>query len=161
MVLLVAAIGLPFLLAVVLVSADIRSDLSELKAAELFGRQGTVLVGWGELDRYNRDGRASMLGYMMDGSTPSADGAPVNTFVLMPEAGQWLHPAHRIPDEMAEVRTVRPIAFKYRQLVWVTGRLNRAINGNREESPAWSLTEAVAEFASDRDITRWFTPPSQ
>lgn len=158
MTILIAAVGLPFLLACVLVSADIRSDLSDLKAAELYGKQGAPLVGWGDLEKYHRDGRASMLGYMMDGSTPSRDGASASTFVLMPEAGQWLHPAHRIPDEMVEVWMSRPISFKYRQLMWVTGRLNRAISRSREEIPSWSLTEAVAESASERDITRYFTP---
>jgi hypothetical protein len=157
----VAAVGLPFLLAGLLVSADIRSDLSELRAVEPFGKQGAQLVGWGDLGKHDRDGRASMLGYMMDASAPSPEGAPVNTFILMPEAGQWLHPVHRTPDEMVAVRTSRPISFKYRQLVWVTGSLNRAVGQSREESPAWSLTEAVAESASDRDITRWFTPSKQ
>ena len=32
---------------------------------------------------------------MMDGYRPSRDGEQVSMFILLPEAGQFLHPAHR------------------------------------------------------------------
>jgi hypothetical protein len=46
-------------------------------------------------------------------------------FILLPEAGQFLHPAHRISNQMVEVRPTHPLAFRYRELVWASGILNR------------------------------------
>jgi hypothetical protein len=158
MALVLAAVALPVMLAYILVAADIRSDLSELKASLPNGSEGTELVGWADLERRRGDGRARMIGYMMDIYKPSPDGVQVSTFVLMPEAGQWLHPAHRIPDEMVEVHMVHPVPFKNRELVWVTGRLDRAFGVSGGDRAAWMLTDALVEPASDREITRWFTP---
>jgi hypothetical protein len=158
MLLILAAVGLPVMLAYILVSADLRSDLSELKASVPIGSGGSELVGWADLEKRRGDGQARMIGYMMDAYEPSRDGSQVRMFILMPEAGQWLHPAHRIPREMVEIRTARPVPFKYRELVWVTGRLNRAFGAGSGERAAWTLSEALVEAASDREITHWFTP---
>ena len=43
------------------------------------------------------------LGYMMDGDRPVRDGERVRSFVLLPEAGDALHPADRFGDEMINV----------------------------------------------------------
>jgi hypothetical protein len=158
MLLILAAVGLPVMLAYILVSADLRSDLSELKASVPFGSSETELVGWADLEKRRGDGQARMIGYMMDAYEPSRDGSPVRMFILMPDAGQWLHPAHRIPDEMVEVHMVHPVPFKNRELVWVTGRLDRAFGVSGGDRAAWMLTDALVEPASDREITRWFTP---
>jgi hypothetical protein len=86
------------LLALAFVAMDMRSDLSELKSSGQVDEKGAVPVGWPDLERsYNGPGRVRMIGYMMDGYQASRDGATVEMFVLLPDAGQFLHPAHRIP----------------------------------------------------------------
>jgi len=143
------------LLACFLVSMDLKSDLSDLTAAARGARKDAALVGWADLAKWRGDGTARMIGYMMDGNQAARDGAPVNLFILMPEAGQFLHPAHPQPEEMVEVRTKQPVAFKFRQLVWATGRLSRTTGGDREHA-AWAMTDARVQPASDGEITAWF-----
>jgi hypothetical protein len=137
---------------------DIRVDLSELRAAVItVSEEDASLVGWSDLARRTGEGPARMLGYMMDGDQSSRDGAPVTMFVLMPEAGQFLHAAHRIPEEMVEVRMRDPKPFRYRQLVWAVGRLSRTMGSDRDHA-AWAMINANVEPASEREITRWFSP---
>jgi hypothetical protein len=121
----------------VLVAMDMRSDLDELKSSGPTDDKGAVPIGWPELkgrhylsaadDTALWEGRRQvrMIGYMMDGYKPSRDGEQVNMFILLPEAGQFLHPAHRISNQMVEVRPTHPLAFRYRELVWASGILNR------------------------------------
>ncbi len=99
-----------------------------------------------------------MIGYMMDGYQPSPDGSLVDMFVLLPEAGQFLHPAHRIPNQMVEVRPRRPIPFQNRRLVWVRGSLNRTAGTPGAEKADWAISDAEVEPAEPRDISKWFEP---
>lgn len=99
-----------------------------------------------------------MIGYMMDGYQPSSDGAHVDMFLLLPEAGQFLHPAHRIPNQMVEVRPRRPVPFRNRQLVWAVGRLNRTVGKAGEEIAAWAMGDADVQLAETRDVPKWFEP---
>jgi hypothetical protein len=39
------------------------------------------------------------LGYMMDADQPVRDGERVRRFILLPDAGNVVHPAHRFGDE--------------------------------------------------------------
>jgi hypothetical protein len=155
---IIAAIGLPLLLAYILVAADMRSDLSELKPAKQVDGTGFVPVGWPELEEQGAQGRVRMIGYMMDGYRPSRDGASVDMFILLPEAGQLLHPAHRIPNQMVEVRPRRPIPFRNRQLVWATGTLSRTTGETEGEEAAWAMSDAEVQPAEARDISKWFEP---
>ena len=92
---IIVAVAFPMLLAAALVAMDMRSDLSELKSTGQVDDKGTAPVGWPDLERQHEgSGRVRMIGYMMDGYQPSRDGATVDMFVLLPEAGQFLHPAH-------------------------------------------------------------------
>ena len=99
-----------------------------------------------------------MIGYMMDGYQPSRDGAKVDMFVLLPEAGQFLHPAHRIPNQMVEVRPSHPLVFHYRDMVWATGMLNRTLRGTQDEKAAYAMNDAEVTPATERDIGTWFRP---
>jgi hypothetical protein len=155
MLVIVAAVALPMILAYALVAMDIRSDLSSLKAVVPPAYQDIPVTGWADLEKFRGEGPVRMIGYMMDGEEPHPDGAAVRAFVLMPEAGQFLHPAHRIPEEMVQVWMSEPLPFQNRQLVWVTGRLSRTIGGDREQA-AFALSYAEAEPANDREITLWF-----
>ncbi len=79
-------------------------------------------------------------------------------FVLMPEAGHFLHPAHRIPEEMVEVWLNRPAWFKYRRLVWVSGVLARTSNSPKSDKALFAMYNALIMPAADAEIARWFTP---
>jgi hypothetical protein len=155
---IIAVIGLPLLLGYILVAADIRTDLSELKPAKQADDAGFVPAGWPELENGGAQGRVRMIGYMMDGYRPSPDGSNVDIFVLLPEAGQFLHPAHRIPNQMVEVRPRRPVRFRNRQLVWAVGLLNRTMGKAGEETAAWAMGDAEVQPAEPRDIPKWFQP---
>jgi hypothetical protein len=137
---------------------DMRTDLSELNPAKRVEDNGFVPVGWQQLEQRGIQGRVRMIGYMMDGYQPSPDGARVDMFVLLPEAGQFFHPAHRIPNQMVEVRPRRPIPFQNRQLVWVRGTLNRTTGKPGEAKAAWAIGNAEVEPAEPRDISQWFEP---
>jgi hypothetical protein len=149
-----------------------------------------VLIGWQDLEvpdgktasleemRAQPGRRVRMLGYMMegymmdgngiDGRTPSPAGTPVTMFVLMPEAGHILHPAHRIPDQMVEVWPIRPATFRFRSLVWATGNLTRRRSphawhgkrpqGRQEETPLYDMAGADVQPAVESDIALWFKP---
>lgn len=145
-------------LAYILVAVDMRSDLSELNPTKQGNDEGPIPVGWPDLERDGAQGRVRMIGYMMDGYQPSSDGIPVDMFILLPEAGQFLHPAHRVPNQMVEVRPRRPVAFRRRELVWAVGTLNRTTGNPDEEKAAWAMREAEVEAAAPRDIAKWFRP---
>jgi hypothetical protein len=168
--LIIGAVVFPLFLTFILVGADMRSDLSDLKPTQSSADHGTALVGWGDLEipegqsvsleqtRWQPQRRVRMLGYMMDGDPPSRDGTPVKGFVLLPEAGHILHPAHRIPDQMVEIRLAHPAPFKFRSLVWVSGALVRTSNRPKSEKALYAMTDAEFQPAAESDITRWFKP---
>jgi hypothetical protein len=146
------------LLAVALVGMDMRSDLSELKSTGKMDGKGAVPVGWPDLDLWHDGPRVRMIGYMMDGYQPSRDGALVDVFVLLPEAGQFLHPAHRIPNQMVDVHPSHSVVFRYRDLVWASGTLTRTMGRPGAGRAAYALTAAEVNPAAERDIGRWFHP---
>lgn len=165
---IIAALATPMLLAFVLVAMDMRSDLDELKSSGQADSNGAIPVGWAELEGRSDSAvqhaplweglRVRMIGYMMDGYKPSRDGEQVNMFVLLPEAGQFLHPAHRIPNQMVEVRPLHSVAFRFRQLVWASGTLNHTTARRGDEKAAYAMSEAEVVPASERDISKWFHP---
>jgi hypothetical protein len=169
---ILCAVVLPLALAFALVALNMRSDLSELMPAEALPDGTAALIGWQDLEipagktvsleqtRSQSGRRVRMLGYMMesygmDGRTPSPDGAPVRMFVLMPEAGHILHPAHRIPDQMVEVWPSSPVPFHFRSLVWSTGNLARTRSAR---GSLYTMTGAEVQPAAESDIALWFKP---
>ncbi len=156
---IIVALAFPMLLAAALVAMDMRTDLSEFKSTGQVDDKGAVPVGWPDLARQNEGTeRVRMIGYMMDGYRPSRDGSTVDMFVLMPEAGQFLHPAHRIPNQMVDVHPSHPVVFRYRALVWVTGTLNRTMSAHGDEKAAYAMITAEVTPATARDIGKWFRP---
>jgi hypothetical protein len=155
---ILAAIGFPLLLAYILVAVDMRSDLSELNPAKQVDDEGLVTIGWPDLERDGAQRRVRMIGYMMDGYQPSSDGTPVDMFILLPEAGQFLHPAHRVPNQMVEVRPRHAVLFRRRGLVWAVGTLNRTTGKPGEDKAAWAMRDAEVQAAAQRDIAKWFRP---
>jgi hypothetical protein len=158
---ILAAVGLPVLLAYILVAVDMRPDLSDLKPVRSLQDSTLALIGWPDLPLRvpaTSSARVRMLGYMMDGYRPLPDGATVNMFILMPEAGQLLHPAHRVPDQMVEIWLTRPVPFRDRSLVWVSGTLWRTTAPAKSNRAGYAIKDATVELASDSDIGLWFRP---
>jgi hypothetical protein len=132
---IIVALAFPMLLAVALVAMDMRSDLSELKSTGQVDDEGA--------------GRVRMIGYMTDGYQPSRDGAMVDMFVLLPEAGQFLHSAHSIPNRMV---------FHHRDLVWASGILSQTQSTHGDDRAAYAMIAAEVNPATERDIGKWFHP---
>jgi hypothetical protein len=148
---IICSLAFPMLVTVALVGMDMKSNLSELKSTGQMDDKGALPVGWPDLEQpHDAPGRVRMIGYMMDGYQPSRDGATVDMFVLLPKAGQFLHPAHRIPDQMVDVHPSHPVVFRYRDLVWVSGTLTRTMGSPGAERAEYALTAAEVNPAVER-----------
>ncbi len=153
------AVGLPMILAVALVALDMRTDLSELKPNMQPDDKGEVPVGWADLKEFGESPhRVRMLGYMLDDLRRPHEGSRADIFILLPEAGQFLHPAHRIPGQSVVVWPRYPVVFRNRQLVWAAGMLSRALRTSGDDQPAYAMTFADITAADERDIAKWFRP---
>ena len=97
---------------------------------------------------------------MMDGTQPIAAGQQVNSFVLLPDAGNLLHPAHRFGDQMITVhlRENDTIQFSPRALAWVWGTLQTAPGDPAGGESLYALGNARAELAPKTDIRKHFRP---
>lgn len=176
LVTIICAVVLPLVLAFILVALNMRSDLSDLMPTEALPDHTATLIGWQDLEipygktlsleqtHWQPDRRVRMLGYMMDnygmdGLKPLPDGAFVRMFVLMPEAGHFLHPAHRVPEQMVEVWPSHPVVFRFRSLIWSTGNLARTSGSHGrtgDDTALYAMTDADAGPAVQSDITLWF-----
>jgi hypothetical protein len=128
---------------------------------------GYVLVAWASLEREQYAMNAGAissgtmiraLGYMTDGDQPSRDGASVKSFVLLPDAGTPLHPAHTHGDQMIAVRLAagNAVRFSGSSLVWVWGTL-RVLPGDPEgREPLYVVESAHAERTVKADIAKYF-----
>jgi hypothetical protein len=151
----------PLLGLVAVHSLSIRPDLYDLvvRADNQSGKP--PIMGWSGLTGRLCDCRVRMLGYMMDNERPIPDGTIVSNFVLVPEAGALLHPAHRIPEEMIDIRLRAGgvIRFQSRQLVWAEGLLTSCYVSDRSSEPLYCLTDAAVLSAEPGDISRFFRNP--
>lgn len=98
------------------------------------------------------------LGYAMDADRPMHDGERAGAFVLLPDAGTLIHPAHRFGDQMISVRLRAGDTFQFHagELVWVHGTL-RYLPGDSTGSIAlYRLEQARVEPAHHGDIGRYF-----
>ena len=163
---LVALICLPVIAVVLLIFRTTGPDLFDL-VPKVSRADGYVLLAWYDLERSHhalKEGGLSAdtptlaLGYMMESDQPIPDGQPVGRFVLLPDAGNAVHPAHRFGDQMIEVRlrggdTVR---FSEGSLVWVWG-IWRILPGDPNgPKPLYELGNARIEPADKSDIPKYF-----
>lgn len=128
---------------------------------------GYTLVAWHDMERAHgalKAGASSpgsptrVLGYMMDGEKPIRDGAEVNRFTLLPDAGSVVHPAHRFGDQMIDVqlKTGATILFKEGRLVWVWG-IWKVLAGNPTgDRPLYELQDSHVENADKAEIGKYF-----
>jgi hypothetical protein len=137
-VLVVAITSVPVLGTLLAIVSTTEPDLSELSPIRQFqGQYG--LLKWYALRQgdFSPAGSIQALGYMLEGNRPLHTGDSIRDFVLLPEAGNILHPAHRIPNQLIAVhlREGGEIQFSPRSLVWVWGTSARGL----EVQPSFSL----------------------
>jgi hypothetical protein len=100
------------------------------------------------------------LGYMLagDDDKPARPGTRVKEFVLLPEAGNMIHPAHRFGDEMIAVhlREGDETLFSPRRLVWVWGTFRVSPGDPAGPKPLYHLKQARAQLAERADIRKYF-----
>ncbi len=95
---------------------------------------------------------------MMEDNRPISDGALVQNFVLLPDAGNAIHPAHRFGDEMIDVRldAGNTVRFAERSLVWVWGTLRMLPGDPLGHQPLYVLENARTEPANKADLQKYF-----
>ena len=139
-----------------------RIDLSELEPKRAGTEAGASLVGWATLDSEKPAdlprGKVRMLGYRMDGYPGCARRHARED--VHADAGQLLHAAHRIPDEMVEVwlEAGRTVPYRDRSMVWTQGILRHRQPDAAEGIAAYAMDHASVESATDRDLGQLFVP---
>jgi hypothetical protein len=168
--LLLLTIGLcvPILSTVIAIVATTEPDISDLTPA--FQTAGEYhMVNWSELERGRphalQEGSTAFtgaqvqaLGYMMEGGQPLRAGDWVPEFVLLPDAGNLLHPAHRFGDQMIAVHLAARgrIQFAPRKLVWVWGTFRASPGNPAGAKPLYDLDRARVLPAGRTDIQKYF-----
>ena len=162
---LAAMICLPAVATVILISRTSEPDLFDLvpKVRQL---DGYSILAWPDLERAHHalnagalssGARIRALGYMMDGDRSAGD-HDVSGFILLPDAGNAFHPAHRFGDQMISVRLEagKTVRFHERGLVWAWGTL-RALPGDASgQKPLYILDDARTQPADKAEIPQFF-----
>jgi hypothetical protein len=143
-------------------------DISDL--SPVFAKTGDdfTILNWVELERRRRalqqgttvfnGARIQALGYMAEEDWPVPTGKSVRDFVLLPEAGNLLHGAHRFGDQMIAVHLSanNEIKFIPGSLVWAKGILRASFGDPAGTKPLYELNEATVLRADKEDIKRYF-----
>jgi hypothetical protein len=159
-------ICLPAITALVLIIRTTRTDLSDLVPVHK-DFAGHVLLSWRELERSRnalRQGGVSngtpvrVLGYMVEDARPAHTGELVSYFVLLPNPGNALHPAHRFGDQMIAVRLPEGANARYENahLVWASGKVRILAGDPNGNNPLYLIVDAVVEPAAQADIAIHF-----
>jgi hypothetical protein len=117
------------------------------------------LLNWSSLGRDHPGNKAvQVLGYMVDGDHPLRDGDWVKDFVLLPEAGNLLHPAHRFGDHMIAIHLENDarVQFSSRSLVWVWGIFRESPGDPAGSTPLYSVEQAGTRPADKSEIGKYF-----
>ena len=154
--LIMVATCVPALATVLIIAASSEPDLAELDRVPQ--PDGIAVVTWPELCRdrphalntataTSIGARVLALGYMMDDHRPARAGQIVRAFLLLPEAGNLLHPAHRLGDQMIEVQLSagHEIPFASRHLVRVSGILRQRSGDPSSERALYQFEDAYAQ----------------
>jgi len=119
-----------------------------------------LLLNWYALRQgeFSPAGSIQALGYMLEGDRPLHTGDSIRDFVLLPEAGNILHPAHRIPNQMIAVhlREGEQIQFSPRSLVWVWGTFRAGTGDPASLHAIYHLDQAQAKRADKSEISKYF-----
>jgi hypothetical protein len=164
-------IAIPLAALVLAISGTSRPDLSELAPIRNSAEECAVL-DWSALLRdhphaldagpsFSAGARIQALGYMFESDHAMSEGEWVRDFVLLPEAGNIFHPAHRFGDQMIAVHLTPggKVRFSSRALVWVWGTLRASAGDAVGPTPLYTLERARVQTADRGDITRYFKFP--
>lgn len=134
-------------------------DLSDLAPIRQTQSQ-YLLLNWLALRHGQCSPAASVraLGYMLESDRSLHPGDRVRDFVLLPEAGNILHPAHRIPDQMIGVRLREgeEVQLSPRSLVWVWGTFRASPGDPAGLQPLCLIDQAQAKRADKSEISTYF-----
>lgn len=163
-----AGIAIPLAAAVLAISETGRPDLSDLVPIGN-SAENCVVLSWSTLLRDHTHSLAAgsplfigapvqALGYMVESDRPKGEGEWVRDFVLLPEAGNLLHPAHRFGDQMITVHLAPDarVRFSRRALVWVWGTFRASAGGPAGSKPLYSLERARVHAADMEEIRQYF-----
>lgn len=168
LVLVAVVVGVPILGTIYVTASTSEPDLSDLTPISQRADHYVVL-NWSALlqDQAHAlstglvipsGAEVQALGYMMKSDRSTRNDQWVQDFLLLPEAGNLLHPAHRIRDQMISVHLEdgTRIQFAPRALVWVWGTF-RASAGLGAGSEALYVIERARTRPTDRaDIQKYF-----
>lgn len=98
------------------------------------------------------------MGYMMAGDQPVRKGEWIQDFLLLPEAGSLLHPAHRNRDQMIAIHLEDSarIQFTPGALVWARGNFRVSSGLGARPEALYILERARVKPADRTDIKRYF-----
>ena len=153
------------------ISATSRPDLSDLVPTRN-SAENYVVLNWSTLlvgHAHGLDAGSSLsagasvlaLGYMFESDHAVGEGEWVKDFVLLPEAGHMLHPAHRFGDQMIAVHLTpgAQVRFSWRAMVWVWGTFRGSAGDPLGSTPLYALERARVETAGTGDIQKYFKLP--
>jgi len=165
--LLTAGLCVPVLGTFIAISLTAEPDISDL--TPISGKiGGDLILNWPDLERRPHalheassvfaGARVQALGYMMENDGPIRAGEPVQDFILLPGAGNLLHPAHRFGDQMIAVHLPpgNPVQFTPRSLVWVGGTFRASSGDPAGSRPLYDLEHAQVALASKTEIRKYF-----
>ena len=155
-VLVIAIACVPVVGTVLAIVTTTEPDLSDL--TPIRQPQGQyLLLDWLALRQGQFSPAASVqaLGYMAENDRSVQTGEWVRDFIMLPEAGNILHPAHRIPDQMIMVRLGEgeQVHFSPGSLVWVWGTFRVSPADPAGIQPRYLLDQARAKRAEKSEIS--------
>ena len=159
---------MPALAAFLIIAATGGADLSDLDPQPQ-PADAPALLNWSDLYRERRHAlkaglriwtgvTVQVIGYMVEGNRPVRAGAPAPSFVLLPEAGNLLHPAHTFGDQMVKVSLAAgsEMQFSPKALVLACGTL-RILSGDPVGTePLYVLEESQARIIDKTEIAKYF-----
>jgi len=168
LVLVAVVAGVPILGTIYVTAATSEPDLSDL--TPISQRAGNFLVlNWSSLlqDQAHSlntgtvipsGAQVQALGYMMDSDRSTSKDQWVQDFVLLPEAGNLLHPAHRIRDQMIAVHLEdgTRIQLAPRALVWVWGNFRPSAGLGPGSEALYVIERARTKRADRAELRRYF-----
>jgi len=156
--------------ALAIMTSPMGSDLSDLVSIKPVA-DGKGILDWPVLLRersfgLNSDPRMMVaaadcaLGYMAAGDKPVRDGDQTNEFILLPETGNLLHPAHRFGDQMIDVRLRAggKLRFAGQSLTRACGSFHSSSGDPEGHEPLYVLADADAMRVGRSYIARYFAP---